>query len=429
MAEIDDDVKKTPEEEQVDQNQEQEIDFDEMSDEDFLKLSEEDAMKAIDSQKPGEGDDGKTEENNESDSDNADDDDDSQSQSDPDESADSSEDSDSSTKESELKDETSESDPEKESQSGEQSDADSKEEKKKAATKLPDGVSFDDAITAIEFMKQMTAPFKADGRDFQIRSPEDAIRLMQQGANYSRRMHELKPIKHLHRMLQDNGLADQNKLNFLIDVAKGNKDAIAKLLKDHNIETVDLDTDGENKYQARNYAGTQQQQAFRDALDAATMQPEGQSLVQEIHTTWDTESKNKLRENPTILGNLVELRKAGVYQQVAEELDYQRSMGYLTDVPYLQAFDAVGDAMKNAGVIKLPNQPGPAPNGQSQGNHNSGQPVASGGRKAEAPKATPPNPNLSSAPVSKQSKTPPAPKEPNFDAMSDEEFLKMRPPS
>jgi hypothetical protein len=295
--------------------------------------------------------------------------------------------------------------------------------------KLPDGMDTAQVDAALGFYSKITAPFKADGRDFTVRSPEDAIRLMQQGVNYSRRMQEIKPMKQLNRMLSDQGLDDPNKLNFLIDLAKGDKGAITQLLKSHKIDPMDLDPENHSGYQANNYAGNPQSNEFREALDVAVASPEGAALVTHIHESWDDVSKRKLRENPGILGNLTEMKAAGVYDKVVEELNYQRSIGYLQGIPFLQAFDQVGEAMKNAGVFNQP-QPNPSQGGSMaplQSGQPQNQPVAQGARKQTGTKKPVANPHLSSTPPSKQTGNT-TPKEPDFDKMSDEEFLKMAPP-
>ena len=297
--------------------------------------------------------------------------------------------------------------------------------------KIPEGMVTEEIDSAVEFFKKVNTPFKADGKDFTVRSPEDAIRLMQQGVNYSRRMQEIKPMKSLNRMLTDQGLNDPQKLNFLIDVSKGDKAAITQLLKSHNIDPMDLDTEKDSGYEARNYQGDPQDNEFRDALDMALTSPDGQALVSHIHKDWDKPSKAKLRENPAILGNLQELKASGVYDKVVAELEYQKSIGYLTNVPFLQAFDQVGEAMKNAGVFQEATQ-NPAQAGNSMAPLQSGQPqnqpVASGARKQQSASKKPAaNPHLSSAPPSKQTGNT-TPKTPDFDKLSDEEFLKIAPP-
>lgn len=421
-------------------------DFDNMSDEDFLKLSEEDAAQAIETQTPPQEEE---EDQNEDENQNQDDQSGSgdESSSDDDESGESNDGSIPNANGSEEKSNDStqgNQDPlagagkapqNAQPKSGEQPAANTgekgkKPEQKAGDFKLPDGVTGEQVTTALDFYSKITAPFKADGKDFSVRSVDDAIRLMQQGVNYSRRMQELKPMKNLHRVLQDHGLTDMNKISFLIDVSKGDKTAITKLLKDNNLDPMDLDISADSGYQAKSYAGNPQDNAFRDALENTISTPDGQALVGDIHKSWDDSSKARLRENPGILGNLMDMKQSGVYDKIVAELNYQRGLGYLTDVPYLQAFDQVGEAMKNAGVFNKAPQPAPAaaPMGHLQSNtQQQVQPVASGARKVTAPKNTAPNPHLSSTPPSKQTNT--GNGNVNFDSMSDEDFLKMAPPS
>lgn len=300
-----------------------------------------------------------------------------------------------------------------------------------------EGMSPEQVDSAVGFYNKITAPFKADGKELQVRSPEDAIRLMQQGANYSRRMQELKPMRQLNRMLKDHGLDNVDQLNTLIDLSKGNKGAIQKLLKEHNVDPLDLDMNSESGYQANNYADTPEQVSFRDALDNTMSTDSGRELIGEIHGQWDDASKGHLRQNPGILGNLMEQRQSGVYQRIVKELEYQKTIGYLQGVPFLQAYDEVGVAMKNAGAFNDITQTVPA----SAGNGSMGEipapatpqpqiqtPVASGARKDPEPKNSDPNPHLSSNPPSKPGHTPQS-KTPDYDNLSDEDFMKMPPPA
>lgn len=330
-------------------------------------------------------------------------------------------------------------DPEEGKEATPEPKADAKEEGKDPAVKetpakagyykLPEGMDTAAMDAAVGFHKQITAPFKADGKDFTIRSAEDAIRLMQQGVNYSRRMQEIKPMKALNRTLVDHNLNTPEKLNFLIDLSKGDKAAITQLLKSHKIDPMDLDIEKDSGYQARNYQGSPQDNEFRDALDNAITTPEGQALVTHIQKDWDATSKARLREDPSVLGNLQQMKASGVYDKVVAELEYQKSIGYLTGVPFLQAFDQVGEAMKNAGVFNEAQKPAPSANPLAplQSGQNQDQPVASGARKSTTTKKVETNPHLSSTPPTKQSGNPAA--DPDFDKMSDEDFLKMAPPS
>lgn len=286
--------------------------------------------------------------------------------------------------------------------------------------KLPAGVTQE---SLVDFYSKITGPIKADGKDIQVRSPEDAIRLIQMGFNYSRRMQELKPVRALGQMLQDNKLDNPEQLNFLIDLSKGKKEAIQKLLADHKIDPIDLDTSKPEAYTPAQYQMDPKDQAFKEAVEATVELPGGRDLVISINKNWDPESKSALREQPAIFENLLAQKQSGVYERIEKELEYQRSLGYLVNVPFLQAYHQVGTAMQNAGVFNSP-----APQAQSLAPVNPA-PIDTGTRKAVAPKNAAPAPNLSSIQqpraVSNQGTST---TKVDYSGLSDAEFMKLPPP-
>lgn len=289
-----------------------------------------------------------------------------------------------------------------------------------AKTTLPQGVTQE---SLVDFYSKITGPIKADGKDIQVRSPEDAIRLIQMGFNYSRRMQELKPVRALGQMLQDNKLDNPEQLNFLIDLAKGKKEAIQKLLSDHKIDPMDLDTTKPEAYKPAQYQLDPKDQAFKEAVEATVQLEGGRDLIVDINSKWDTESKSALREQPSIFENLLAQKQSGVYEKIQKELEYQRSLGYLIGVPFLQAYHQVGTAMQNAGVFNAPKV-----EVQSLAPLNAA-PIDTGTRKAVAAKNAAPAPNLSSIQqprvVSNQGNSTP---KVDYSNMSDADFMKLPPP-
>lgn len=292
----------------------------------------------------------------------------------------------------------------------------------KPAGKLPDGVTQENLV---DFYSKITGPIKADGKEVTVRSPEDAIKLIQMGFNYSRRMHELKPVRALGQMLSDNNLADPEKLNFLIDLSKGKKEAIQRLLADHKIDPIDLDTSKPEAYKPAQYQMDPKDQAFKDAIDATVATEGGQDLIIDINKMWDAESKSALREQPLIFQNLLDQKQSGVYEKIKKELEYQQSLGYLQGVPFLQAYHQVGTAMQKAGVFNPPTTqtatPLVPPVVQLL------TPIDTGTRKATAPKNVVPTPQKLSSilqPRVAPNAGNPAPKQATV-AMSDAEFMKL----
>lgn len=298
------------------------------------------------------------------------------------------------------------------------------EEPKPGDKKAEDTVAVQKA--AMDFYTKVTASFKADGKDLQVRSPEDAVRLMQMGVNYSRRMQEMKPLRAQNEMLKAVGLDDPAKLNHMIEVMQGKPDAIQKLLKDKKIDPIDIDTTKEVAYKPANHAIDPKTLAFREAIESTLTQEGGADLIKDINSSWDDQSKEALRDQPAIFQNLLDQKKSGVYVRIKKELDYQRTMGFLTDVPFVQAYHQVGDAMQKAGVFGPNLTPKPK---QTQDQSNGGMaPIDTGTRKAAQ---VAPAPNLSSTqqPRAVPSKDGSQPSQPDYWAMSDEDFLKLKPPA
>ena len=298
------------------------------------------------------------------------------------------------------------------------------EEPKPGDKKAEDTVAVQKA--AMDFYTKVTASFKADGKDLQVRSPEDAVRLMQMGVNYSRRMQEMKPLRAQNEMLKAVGLDDPSKLNHMIEVMQGKPDAIQKLLKDKKIDPIDIDTTKEVAYKPANHAIDPKTLAFREAIETTLTQEGGADLIKDINSSWDDQSKEALRDQPAIFQNLLDQKKSGVYVRIKKELDYQRTMGFLTDVPFVQAYHQVGDAMQKAGVFGPNLTPKPK---QTQVQSNGGMaPIDTGTRKAAQ---VAPAPNLSSTqqPRAVPSKDGSQPSQPDYWAMSDEDFLKLKPPA
>src|SRR5215207_849386 len=81
--------------------------------------------------------------------------------------------------------------------------------------------------TPDDFMAEVLKPFKANGREMSVTSPEEVRTLMQQGANYNKKMQGLKPHLALVKQLEQNNLLSDEKIGFLIDLSKKNPEAMA----------------------------------------------------------------------------------------------------------------------------------------------------------------------------------------------------------
>lgn len=276
------------------------------------------------------------------------------------------------------------------------------------------------------------APFKANGRDLQVKNPEEAIQLMQMGANYTKKLQALQPHLKLVRMLENNGLADESKITYLIDLDRKNPEAIKKLVKDANIDPMDIDPNEEPNYTAGNYSVSDQQMVFDGVVQEVAETDEGRQVLRTVRG-WDGQSKQTIYDNPSIIRTLKDHTESGIFGQIAEEVETQRTLGNIPrEVPFLNAYHQVAEIMHKNGLLKRKDgQPVQAqqqqPVQQQTPPQNQGQ---APGRQVLATRArskqtTDPNAARAraAAPVNSAPKTPAQDFNPL--AMSDDEIMKM----
>lgn len=204
--------------------------------------------------------------------------------------------------------------------------------------------------------KKLTTPFKANGREIKVENVDEAIQLMQMGANYNKKMAALKPKLKVLRMLEDNGLLDESKLSFYIDVEKKNPDAIQKLIKDSGIDPLDIDTTADTKYKPNTYTVDEREIALEEILEEIKDTPSYSKTMKTVSSEWDSESKKVLLTNPTIIRDINEHIQNGIYDQVMAVVEKERMLGRLTGLSDLAAYKTVGDTIF-AGQSQQPEKP------------------------------------------------------------------------
>lgn len=200
--------------------------------------------------------------------------------------------------------------------------------------------------------KQIMAPFKANGKTIELKTPEEAIQLMQMGANYTKKLQEIQPHRKMLLMLQNNGLLDEGKLSFLIDVDRKDPEAIKKLIKDSGIDPMDIDTSVESAYREGNHLVADEEVGFRTTLEEITSLPSGKETVSVINSTWDDASKEVLWAKPDIMPIIHEQRENGIYDLITAEMDRQKMLGQIPQsTSFLQAYKIAGDALAAANAF------------------------------------------------------------------------------
>jgi hypothetical protein len=220
------------------------------------------------------------------------------------------------------------------------------------ASKAAPDVKADEPAKVIDYKaeyERLTGGFKANGRDFKVESVDDAIALMQMGANYNKKMSALKPNLKLMKLLENNGLLSEEKLGFLIDLSNKNPEAINKLVKDSGIDPLDLTADKAKAYKPGSHTVSDQEMELDTVLDELKDSQHYGRTLEVVSSKWDGASKQLIAEQPQILKVINGHMENGIYDLVAAEVERERTFGRLTGLTDLQAYQKVGDAMNERG--------------------------------------------------------------------------------
>ena len=207
------------------------------------------------------------------------------------------------------------------------------------------GVDFEGAY------KRIMSPFKASKRMMQVDNIDDAISLMQKGADYNSKMQALNPNLKIVNMLEKEGLLDRNKLNNLIDLSKKNPQAIAKLIKESGIDPLDIDTDKEVDYKPTDYEVSDKEFKLNQVLDEIKDSPSFSKTINVLSKEWDGESKKLISDNPEIISIINDHITNGVYDRVQSIIDSERAVGRLDNVPDVVAYRQVAEYLQTQGEL------------------------------------------------------------------------------
>ena len=271
-----------------------------------------------------------------------------------------------------------------------------------------------EADTAI--VDKLFAPIKASGTNIQVKSVDEAIQLIQMGANYQKKMQTIKPKMRVLQTLERHQV-DDAKLNYALDLLSGNKEAIHKLVTEHGYEQDGFFNDNGNApvYTPTDNLVSPQEVEVRDAFNEIEGSPHA-SRVQSILTKeWDADSANEFIKNPRLITTLNAQMEAGHFAAIESEMVKQRALHGHTHMNDLELYCAIGDAMVKSGQLVIPSnvatppthetviapKPSTAATAQPQGNANKVAPTVS----TQSQKTTQPDwLSMSDADFLKQSK-------------------------
>ena len=199
--------------------------------------------------------------------------------------------------------------------------------------------------------EQIFAPFKANGKEIQVRSADEVIQLMQMGANYNKKMAGIKEQLPILKMLEKNSLLDQNKLSYAIDLLNGDQAAIAKLLKDSEIDLYDIDESEADTYIPTSKGVSKEELALAEVIEEIQESPNYDQTLRIATEVWDNASQEFIVQNPDILRVIEGHISSGIFDIVWNEVERLQILGKLDGLNSLEAYKVVGDHLNEQGVL------------------------------------------------------------------------------
>ena len=180
--------------------------------------------------------------------------------------------------------------------------------------------------------------FKANGKDYEFSSEEivdQFPKIFGQAMDYTKKMQTIKPWRKTIDALEGAKL-NHDDVGLMIDVLKGDKDAISEVLKRTGVDTLDLDTEEDSRYVAKDYGRDDSALAIKDIVEDISRDVEYVTTENIISKEWDEASWQAMAKTPEMIRLLHTDVKSGMYatvQPLAEKLKVY-SGGTKSDLEY-----------------------------------------------------------------------------------------------
>ena len=171
------------------------------------------------------------------------------------------------------------------------------------------------------YEKVALAKFTANGKEVEgFKDPADLIRAQQALHGYSDKMKVIKEYKPFLKALEERGItADADKFNLAMSLIDGDPEAIKKVLKDKNIDPLELDLD-DIRYTAKNVLPSKAQMLIEETYEQAENLGVGDKFSRVINKDWDITSLKELVENNAVRNDLIQHLNDGTYDVVSDEI-------------------------------------------------------------------------------------------------------------
>jgi hypothetical protein len=162
--------------------------------------------------------------------------------------------------------------------------------------------------------------FKANGKDYEFSSDEIVTqfpKIFGQAMDYTKKMQTIKPWRKTIDALEGAALGHSD-VSLMIDVLKGDKEAIQEVMRRTGVDSdaLDLEAEDVSPYEAKDYGRDDSALAIKDIVDVISQDVEYGTTHNILSKEWDERSWATMTENPEMIRLLHTDVKSGMYQQL-----------------------------------------------------------------------------------------------------------------
>jgi len=164
--------------------------------------------------------------------------------------------------------------------------------------------------------------FKANGKEYEFTPDEITAqfpKIFGQAMDYTKKLQAIKPWRKTVDAIEQAGLK-QDDINLMIDVLKGDKDAITEVLNRTGVDALDLDPE-ESTYTPKDYGRDEHTLEIEDVIQDIAKDPEYSTTYDVLTNQWDESSLQAITANPSNIKALHEDVRNGTYAKLQPIMD------------------------------------------------------------------------------------------------------------
>lgn len=158
---------------------------------------------------------------------------------------------------------------------------------------------------------------RANGKDYEFtpKEMEEMFpKIFGQAIDYTKKTQAIKPWRKTIDAIEQAKL-NHDDINLAIDVLRGDKNAIAEIIKRNGIDTLDLDTEN-SKYIPKDYGRDDTTLEIKDVVERISADREYETTHRILSKEWDENSFKELTKTPELIEALHVDVKTGMYAKV-----------------------------------------------------------------------------------------------------------------